>query len=150
MRPFFDCFLAKSVLLQFTLFCRETCFVAVYAFSVWRQCTAKMLFVEKKWKVSCMGSPDQQLPHGEGLEKTRSNQFKKCRCVQFLVKVLVDFWKEVILDTFFQNGLCKRCSWFASTRCCHLYLSLKRRWSSACRCSRRFRSCKAVRRKMLS
>ena len=54
MRPFFDCFLAKSVLLQFTLFCRETCFVAVYALSVWRQRTAKMLSVEKKWQISCM------------------------------------------------------------------------------------------------
>ena len=54
MRPFFDCFLAKSVLLQFTLFCRETCFVAAYALSVWRQRTAKMLSVEKKWQISCM------------------------------------------------------------------------------------------------
>ena len=57
MRPFFDCFLAKSVLLQFTLFCCETCFVAVYALSVWRQITAKMLSVEKKWHISCMQQP---------------------------------------------------------------------------------------------
>ena len=34
-------------------------------------------------------------------------------------------------------------------RCCHLYLSLKSRRSPASRWSRRFRSCKAVRRKML-
>ena len=48
------CFVAKSVLLQFTLFCRKTYFVAVYALSVWRQIKAKMLSVEKTWQISCI------------------------------------------------------------------------------------------------
>ena len=34
------CFVAKSVCSQFMLYCRETCFVAIYAFSVWGQITS--------------------------------------------------------------------------------------------------------------
>ena len=49
------CFVAKPVLSRFTHFLfGETCFVAVYALFVWRQHTAKMLSVEKKWQISCM------------------------------------------------------------------------------------------------
>ena len=35
-------------LLQFTLFCRETCLVAIYALSMWRKIDPKILSVEKK------------------------------------------------------------------------------------------------------
>ena len=42
------CFVAKSVQLQFTLFCRATNFVAIYALSVWGKIKAKILSVKKK------------------------------------------------------------------------------------------------------
>ena len=47
-------FCQKSILLRYTLFSRETCFVAIYALSVWREIMLKMLSVEKKWQISCM------------------------------------------------------------------------------------------------
>ena len=47
-------FCQKSILLRYTLFSRETCFVAIYALSVWREIMPKMLSVEKKWQISCM------------------------------------------------------------------------------------------------
>ena len=31
------CFVAKLFVLQYTLFCRETCFVAIYAVYAWRK-----------------------------------------------------------------------------------------------------------------
>ena len=65
-------FLVKSVLLQFTLFCRETCFVAIFALSVWRQPTAKMLSVEKKWQISCMILLSKQTA-GQLLSQIQSN-----------------------------------------------------------------------------
>ena len=42
------CFVAKSVQLQFTLFCCETCFLAIYALPMWRKIKPKILSVEKK------------------------------------------------------------------------------------------------------
>ena len=54
-------------------------FVAVYALSVWRQITAKMLSVEKKWHISCMPLCFKltmlfwcMLPWTFGLEQTSS------------------------------------------------------------------------------
>ena len=56
----------RSFLMEITLFCCkirfnaihavccETCFDAIYAFSVWIQITPKILSVEKKWQISCM------------------------------------------------------------------------------------------------
>ena len=73
MRPFLKWnlryFLVKSVLLQFTLFCRETCFVAIYALSVWRQQTAKMLSVEKKLQISCMPKISPRYPQDQDIPK---------------------------------------------------------------------------------
>ena len=42
------CFVSKSVQLQFTLFCRATNFVAIYALSVCRKIKAKILSVKKR------------------------------------------------------------------------------------------------------
>ena len=47
-------FVTKSVLLQFTLFCCETCFVAIYALSMWRKIEPTILSVEKKLQISRM------------------------------------------------------------------------------------------------
>ena len=44
------CFVAKSVQKQFTLFCCNTYFVAIYALSMWRKIRPKILSVEKKDK----------------------------------------------------------------------------------------------------
>ena len=35
-------------LMEFTMFCRETCFVAVNVLSMWKQVTSKILSLEKK------------------------------------------------------------------------------------------------------
>ena len=45
---------AKSVLSQFTLFCREICFVTIYALFVWRKIEPKIVLVEKKRQISGM------------------------------------------------------------------------------------------------
>ena len=52
------CFVAKSVLSQFTLFCREICFVAIYSLFVWRKIEPKIVLVEKKRQISGMTFPD--------------------------------------------------------------------------------------------
>ena len=40
--------LQNHFFLKFTLFCRKTCFVAIYAVSMWRKIQPKILSVEKK------------------------------------------------------------------------------------------------------
>ena len=45
-----SCFVAKSVLLQFTLFCREICFVAIYALLCGEKFNQKLCLWRKKDK----------------------------------------------------------------------------------------------------
>ena len=48
------CFVAQSVLSQFTLFFCEICFVSIYALFVWRKIELKIVVVEKKRQISGM------------------------------------------------------------------------------------------------
>ena len=48
------CFAAKSVLSQFTLFCREICFVAIYALLCGEKFNQKIVPVEKNGQISGM------------------------------------------------------------------------------------------------
>ena len=66
------CFVVRSFLMEFTLFCCKshfvaihavcckTCLAVIYALSVWRKITPKISSVEKKWQISCMLSAINQ------------------------------------------------------------------------------------------